>query len=227
MPFSPTRRNEDPRLLRGLGSFVDDIDPPGVLHVAILRSPYGHAEIASIDTSAARAQVGVHAVYTASDLGEFNQPAPLVIPHPNLTHGHTQKPLADGKVRFIGEAVAMVVADDRYLAEDAAGLIEVDWRPLQAVVDFRLSADPEQPRIHADAPNNVAARLVQTVGEPERAFADAPHVFEEHLLVERSCGSPIEARGVAAVFEPREQTLTVWDNTQAPLTIKNGLANML
>jgi aerobic carbon-monoxide dehydrogenase large subunit len=227
MPFSPTRRKEDPRLLRGLGSFVDDIDPPGVLHAAILRSPHGHAVIRSIDVSAARAHPGVHAVYTAADVGEFNQPAPLVIPHPNLTHGHTQKPLAVDKVCFIGEAVAMVVADDRYMAEDAVGLIEVDWEPLPAVVDFRVATGPRQPLIHADAPNNVAAHLVQTVGEPERAFADAAHVFEEELFIERSCGSPIEARGVVAVYEARQQTLTVWDNTQAPLTIKNGLANML
>src|ERR1700716_2009919 len=120
--MTPVRRNEDPGLLRGLGSFVDDIDPPGVLHAAILRSPYGHARISSIDTSAARAHPGVRGVYTAADLGAFNQPAPLVIPHPSLTHGRTQRPLAVDKVCYIGEAVAMVVADDRYIAEDAGGL---------------------------------------------------------------------------------------------------------
>src|SRR2546423_5138576 len=85
--FSPTRRNEDPRLLVGMGSFVDDIDPTGVLHAALLRSPYGHARIRSIDVSAARAHQGVQGVYTATDLGSFNQPAPLVVPHPNLSHG--------------------------------------------------------------------------------------------------------------------------------------------
>jgi len=221
------RRNEDPRLLVGLGCFVDDIDPPGVLHAAILRSPYGHAHIRSIDTSAARAAAGVHAVYTADDLGAFNQPAPLVVPHPSLTHGRTQRPLAVDKVCYIGEAVAMVVADDRYLAEDAVGLIEVDWEPLQAVIDFRTAADPDQPRIHDAVPDNVAARLVQVVGDPQGAFHDAPHIFAEELFVERSCGSPIEARGVVAVFDRRQRTLKVWDATQAPLTIKNGLANML
>src|SRR5437763_16397035 len=133
------RRLEDPRLLRGLGSYVDDIDPPGVLHAAILRSPFGHARIKSIDTSAARALAGVHAVYTAADLGEFNQPSPLVVPHPNLTHGRNQRPLAVDKVCYIGEAVAMVVADDRYLAEDAVALIEVDWQPLPTTVDFRMA----------------------------------------------------------------------------------------
>jgi aerobic carbon-monoxide dehydrogenase large subunit len=223
----PARRNEDPRLLRGSGAYVDDFDPPGVLHAAILRSPYGHARFSHIDTSEARALPGVHAVYTASDLGTFNQPAPLVVPHPNLTHGRTQRPLAEGKVCFIGEAVAMVVADDRYIAEDAVGLIQVDWEPLQAVVDFQLANQPDQPLVHDDVPDNTAAHLVQTVGDPGAAFAQAAHVFEEYIYIERSCGSPIEARGVVAVWDRGAQRLTVWDATQAPLTIKNGLANML
>src|SRR5438105_632063 len=225
--MTPVRRTEDPRLLRGMGSFVDDIDPPGVLHAAILRSPYGHARIGSIDVSAARAYPGVHAVFTAADLGDFNQPAPLVVPHPSLTHGRTQRPLAVDKICYIGEAVAMVVADDRYLAEDAVGLIEVDWEPLPAAVDFRIAHQEDQPLVHDDVPRNVAAHLVQVVGNPERAFTTATHVFEERLFIERSCGSPIEARGVVAVYDPLHNSLTVWDATQAPLTIKNGLANML
>jgi aerobic carbon-monoxide dehydrogenase large subunit len=225
--LSPTRRNEDPRLLLGMGTFVDDVEPAGVLHAAILRSPYGHARIRSIDVSQARAHPAVHAVYTASDLGEFNQPAPLVVPHPNLTHGRTQRPLAVDKVCFIGEAVAMVVADDRYIAEDAVDMIEVDWEPLAAVVDFRAAAAAGQPLVHDDVPRNTAARFVQVVGEPEQAFAQAAHVFTEELFIERSCGSPIEARGVVAVFDARQRSLRMWDNTQAPLTIKNGLANML
>src|SRR5207245_2841709 len=141
---APVRRIEDPRLLRGMGSFVDDIDPPGVLHAAILRSPYGHARIGALNVAAARAYPGVHAVYTAADL-----------------------------------------------------------------------------------PHRVAAHLIQVLGNPESAFHNAPHVFEEQLFIERSCGSPIEARGVVAVYDPPQESLTVWDATQAPLTIKNGLANML
>ncbi|HEY0583137.1 MAG TPA: xanthine dehydrogenase family protein molybdopterin-binding subunit, partial [Chloroflexota bacterium] len=225
--MTAVRRNEDPRLLRGMGSYVDDFDPPGVLHAAILRSPYGHARIGAIDVSAARAAPGVHAVYTAADLGDFNQPAPLVVPHPSLSHGRTQRPLAIDKVCYIGEAVAMVVANDRYVAEDAVGLIEVDWQPLEAVVDFRQATQPGQRLVHDDVPDNVAARLEQVVGDPQAAFAQAAHVFEERLFIERSCGSPIETRGVLAVFDPYQESLTVWDATQAPLTIKNGLANML
>src|SRR5260370_29569646 len=104
--MTPVRRNEGPRLLRGMGSFVDDIDPPGVLHAAILRSPYGHARIGALDVSAARAYPGVHAVFTAAAPGDFKQPAPLVVPHPSLTHGLTQRPLAGAQVCYIGEALA-------------------------------------------------------------------------------------------------------------------------
>jgi carbon-monoxide dehydrogenase large subunit len=224
---APIRRNEDPRLLRGLGSFVDDVEPPGVLHAAILRGPYGHARFHSIDTSRAKAMPGVHAVYTAAELGSLNQPAPLVVPHPSLTHGRTQRPLAVDKVVFIGEAVAMVVAESRYLAEDALEAIDIDWEPLPAIVDFTRAADSGSPLVHDDVPENVAARFNQVVGDPDGAFAGAAHVFRERLHVERSCGSPIEARGVVAVFDRRQGSLQVWDSTQAPITIKHGLAAML
>jgi aerobic carbon-monoxide dehydrogenase large subunit len=150
-----------------------------------------------------------------------------VVPHPNLTHGRTQRPLAVDKVVFIGEAVAMVVAESRYLAEDAVEQIEVEWEPLPATVDYTTAADPGRPLVHDDVPDNVAARFTQVVGDPDAAFAGAAHVFHETLQIERSCGSPIEARGVVAVYDRRQGSLQVWDSTQAPLTIKNGLAAML
>ncbi len=221
------RPNEDPRLLRGAGTFVDDLNPPGLLHAVVLHAPHGHARLRAIDTTTARALPGVVAIYTAADLGDFNQPAPLVVPHPSLSHGRTEHPLAVDRVRFVGEAVALVIANSRYLAEDARDLIEVDWEPLPAVVDFTRAAEPGQPLVHDDVPNNIAARLVQTVGDPDTAFAQAAHVFREQLFIERSCGSPIETRGLLAVFDPRARTLRVWDNTQAPLTIKHGLAGLL
>src|SRR5262249_50025314 len=116
-------RNEDPRLLRGLGCFVDDVNPAGMPPAAAPRGPHAHARIARIDASAARRAPGVHLVLTAADLGELNQPSPLLIPHPTLSHPRTQRPLAVDEVRYVGEIVAMVVADDRYLAEDVLGLI--------------------------------------------------------------------------------------------------------
>ena len=106
-------RNEDPRLLRGLGCYVDDINPPGVLHAATLRSLHAHARIVRIDASNARRQPGVRLIVTAAELGELNQPSPLLIPHPTLTHPRTQRPLAVDEVRFVGEPVAFVVANDR------------------------------------------------------------------------------------------------------------------
>ena len=112
-------RNEDPRLLRGMCCFVDDLNPAGVLHAACLRSPHAHARIRRIDATRVRALPGVHLVLTAADLGELNQPGPLLIPHPTLVHPRTQRPLALDEVRYVGETVAFVVADDRYVAEDA------------------------------------------------------------------------------------------------------------
>ncbi len=219
-------RNEDPRLLRGLGCFVDDVSPAGVLHAAVLRSPHAHARLVAIDASRARALPGVRLVLTAADLGALNQPTPLLIPNPNLTHPRTPRPLAGDEVRFVGEPVAFVVADDRYLAEDALAAIDVTWEPLPAVASIAAAIAPGAALVHAGVPGNVAARMVQRVGDPDAAFARAAHVFRERLSIERSCGSPIEARGVVAEHDPRAGTLRVWSSTQAPLPIKNGLARM-
>jgi len=219
-------RNEDPRLLRGLGCFVDDVNPAGVLHAAVLRSPHARARLAAIDTSRARARPGVRLVLTAADLGALNQPTPLLIPNPNLTHPRTPRPLAGDEVRFVGEPVAFVVADDRYVAEDALAAIDVTWEPLPAVASIAAAIAPGAALVHAGVPGNVAARMVQRVGDPDAAFARAAHVFRERLSIERSCGSPIEARGVVAEHDPRAGTLRVWSSTQAPLPIKNGLARM-
>jgi carbon-monoxide dehydrogenase large subunit len=220
------RRNEDPRFLQGVGCFADDVRPAGALHAAAVRSPHAHARILAIDATRARAMPGVHLVLTAADLGELNQPTPLLIPHPDLMHPRTQRPLAADRVRYVGEIVALVVAEDRYLAEDAAALVDVTYEPLPAVADLEAAAAERAPRVHADVPGNRAARVVQRVGDPDRAFARAPRVFRERLAIERSCGSPLEGRGVVAEYEPRTGALRVWDSTQAPLPIKNGLARI-
>ena len=219
-------RNEDPRLLRGLGCFVADIHPPGVLQAAGLRSPHAHARIVSIDATQARALPGVHLVLTATDLGPLNQPTPLLIPHPALTHARTQLPLAADEVRYVGELIAFVIAEDRYVAEDAVDLIEVRYAPLPAVTELEAALADASPLVHADVPANRAGRLVQRVGDPDGAFARAAHVLTERLYVERSCASPIEARGVVADFDPRTGVLHAWISTQAPLPIKNGLARL-
>ncbi len=219
-------RNEDPRLLRGLGCFVDDVHLEGMLYAAGLRSPHGHARIVSIDATRARVLPGVHLVLTAADLGELNQPSPLLIPNPGLTEPRTQRPLATDRVRYMGEMVAFVVAEDRYVAEDAAELIEVRYEPLPAIVDLEAAIGDGSPLVHPDVPANRAGRLVQRVGDPEGAFSRATRVLRDRLYIERSCGSPIETRGVVADFDPRAGALKAWISTQAPLPLKNGLARI-
>ncbi|PYN16916.1 MAG: xanthine dehydrogenase [Candidatus Rokuibacteriota bacterium] len=219
-------RNEDPRLLQGLGCFVDDVNPPGMFHGAALRSGHAHARIVRIDATAARGAPGVRLVLTAADLGERNQPSPLLIPHPTLTHARTQRPLATDEVRYVGELVAFVVATDRYLAEDAAALIEVEYEPLPVVTDLATALASGAARVHADVPENRAARFRQAVGDAAGALGRAPRVRRERLAIERSCGSPIETRGVVAEWDARRRVLRVWDSTQAPLPIKNGLARL-
>jgi carbon-monoxide dehydrogenase large subunit len=219
-------RQEDRRFLTGAATYVDDIDLPDMLHAAILRSPYAHARIRSIDVSRAAALDGVAAVLTYADLGPVSQPLPLLIPHPALTQPRTQYALAKDIVRYAGEAVAMVVASDRYTAEDALELIDVDYDPLPAISPGDLSAAvaPGAPLVHADVPSNIAAHLVQRVGDIDAAFARAAHVFQRRVQLERSASQPLETRGVVARFDKFERALTVWDSTQGPISIRNGLA---
>ena len=160
---APVQRTEDPRLLRGKGNYVDDIDLPDMLHAAVLRSPHARARIVNIDSSAARELPGVHLVLTAVDLGTLNQPTPLLIPHPELAYPRTPLPLAVEDVRYSGELIAVVVADDRYLAEDAARLIVVDYETLPAVVDLEAAGAESSPRVHADVPRNRAARVIRVL----------------------------------------------------------------
>jgi carbon-monoxide dehydrogenase large subunit len=223
---APVQRSEDPRLLRGRGTYVDDIDLPEMLHAAVLRSPYAHARIKRIDAAAARALPGVHLVLTAEDLGELLEPSPLLVPHPALTQPRTQLPLARDEVHYAGAAVAFVVAEDRYLAEDALELIDVDYEPLPVVASLEQAASEGAPLVHADVPGNVAAHLVQRVGDPEGVIASAPHVLRERFVMERGSAMPMEGRGVVARWDPYEGMLTCWISTQGPIPIRNGLAAM-
>lgn len=221
---APVQRLEDPRLLRGKGVYVDDIDLPSMLHAAILRSPHAHAKIVSINANAALALPGVHLVLTAADLGAVLEPSPLLVPHAALTQPRTQLPLALEEVRYVGEAVALVVAESRYLAEDALDLIDVEYEPLPVVHSLEVAAREDAPLVHADVPGNVAAHLVQQVGQPDDIFASAPHVLREHFEVDRGAAMPMECRGVVANWDAFEGTLTCWISTQGPIPIRNGLA---
>jgi carbon-monoxide dehydrogenase large subunit len=216
------QRVEDDRLLRGNGRFTDDIGE-GALESYLVRSPFAHARIKSIEVSAARAVPGVVAVYLAADLPFGDKDLPILIPHPNLTHGRTQRCLASEVVRYVGEAVAFVVAENRYIAEDAADLVEVDYEPLPVVITPEASARAEH-LVHDDVPGNVAAEMLQEVGDVQSALAAAPHRKRLHLRFERSAASPMEGRAVWARWSQPEHRLTVYDSTQSPTSIRGGLA---
>jgi carbon-monoxide dehydrogenase large subunit len=225
------KRNEDPRLLTGQGLFVDDVDLPNMLHAAFLRSPYAHARIKNVDVSQALKRTGVAAVYTALDLGDYWKPGPLLVSPPPIDgitfNERTQVPLAKDKVRFAGEPIVMVLAESRYLAEDALADVRVDYEPLEAVVDLEKALLSGSPLVHDEFGSNVAAHVVQTKGNYEDAPAKAKLVIKRRFRYEHGCAAAIENRGVVAEWNALSGRLTVWDTTQAPVVIRNGLAGML
>ena len=225
------KRNEDPRLLTGQGLYVDDVDLPHMLHAAFLRSPYAHAKINSIDISGAVQREGVVAVYTANDLGDYWKPGPLLVSPPPvkdiLFNEKTQVPLAKDKVKFAGEPVVMVLAESRYVAEDALSDIVVDYEPLEAVVDMEKALTSDSPVIHEEIGSNIAAHVVQTKGDYESARKQAALVLKRRFHYEHGCAAALENRGIVAEWDKRAGRLTVWDTTQAPVVIRNGLAGML
>ena len=227
----PIKRNEDPRLLTGRALFTDDVQLDGMLHAAFLRSDLAHALIHSIDVEGASRRPGVAAVYTAGDLGEFWQPGPLLVPPPPVEqlefHQRTQVPLAKEKVRHAGEAVAMVIAESRYLAEDALDDIFVDYEPLDAVTGLEAALSEGSPLVHEDLGHNIGARVTQTKGNWTQAEAEADLVIRRRFHYDRGTAAALENRGIVASWDEKGQRLTVWDTTQAPIAIRNGLAAML
>lgn len=227
----PMVRREDPRLLTGRALFVDDVHLPGMLHVAFLRSDFAHARLGEVDVSAALEHPGVVAVYTADSLGDYWQHGPLLVPPPPIEgiefHERTQVPLARGKVRHTGEPIAVVVAESRYLAEDIVAELYADLEPLEVVGDLEAALAPGAPRVHDDLPSNLAARAAQSKGDYAAARARADLVLERRFLYDHGIAAAIENRGVVASWDERGEQLTVWDTTQAPIPIRNGLAAML
>ncbi len=224
-------RNEDARLLTGRALFVDDVQLPGMLHVAFVRSNYAHARLRGVDVSAASRKPGVVAIYTAADLGDYWQPGPLLVPPPPIEglvfHQCTQVPLVKDKVRHVGEPIAMVVAESRYVAEDALEDVLVDVEPLDAVVDLEAALDSAAPLIHEHLTSNLAAHVVQRKGDYPHARAQADVLIARRFLYDRGAGAAIENRAIVASWDARAEELTIWDTTQAPIPIRNGLAQML
>ena len=221
----PIRRNEDRRLVTGQGSFTDDVGP-NAWALVIVRSTMAHARVTGIDTSEAEAVDGVIAVWTYEDLpGRLREPLPLLIPHPSLIAPRTQHILADDRVRHVGQAIAAVLATDRYVGEDAAERVIVDYEPLPPVVGIDRALGPDL--VHDDVPGNVAAHHHEHVGDVDGALATAPHVLELDLDMERSMGSPLEGRACHAQWDRHSRRLRVQNATQTPTSVRFALANIL
>jgi carbon-monoxide dehydrogenase large subunit len=223
--FGRMARKEDERLIRGRGVFVDDVQRPGMAHGAILRSPYAHARIVSVDASAALAHPRVLGVITGRDLE-----ARGVAWMPTLS-GDTQAVLATDKVRFQGQEVAFVIAEDHYAARDALELIEVDYEPLDVVVDPRRALHPDAAVIRDDQPGRTDNHLFDweagDAGRTARVFADAAVVVEQDMVFPRSHPAPMETCGAVAEFDRISGKLTLWATTQAPHAHRTLYAGIL
>jgi carbon-monoxide dehydrogenase large subunit len=222
-------RTEDPRLLTGQALFVDDVQVPGMLHAAFLRSDYAHARLTSIDVAAARERPGVVAVFTAEDMGAAWRPSPPnVSPPPGMPgvtfYSRTPVPLVKDTVKHAGEALALVIAESRYIAEDAVQDIWADLEPLDVVVDLETALEPGTTLVHDDLESNLAAHLVQEKGDYDAAREQADVIIKRRLTIDRGAAGAMENRGIVAHWEPKSEQLTLWDTTQAPIPIRNGLA---
>ena len=206
------RRREDPRLITGAGEFVDDLRVPGCLHAAMLRSPHAHARIRAIDVAAARRLPGVVGVYVAADLGPVGAPIPIYAPHPALPVPCKIMPLARERVRFVGEAVAVVIAEDVYRAWDALDLIRVEYEPLPAVVDVEAALAPGAPILHEEVGSNVVAEWRQRVGDVDEALRTAPVTVRARVRLARGGAHPLEPRSLVAQW--KDARLTVWGAVQ-------------
>jgi carbon-monoxide dehydrogenase large subunit len=232
MVGSPIKRREDPRLITGQATYVDDIKIPGMLHMAVLRSPYGHARITSIDTSAARQHPGVVAVYTAEDLKGVVGNVAIAVPLGKIAEGMGNRgALADGKVRFYGDPVAVVIADDRYTARDARDLIEIDYEPLPAAIDVEKAMQPDAPILYEEFGTNVAFSMHPPTDEIDKVFAqtqaDGGIIAKTRLVNQRLAPVSMETRGVVAEYRKAGKNLTVWSSSQIPHLLRNILAALV
>ncbi len=233
MVGAPIKRREDPRLITGQSTYVDDIKLLGMLHMAILRSPYGHARIKSINTDAARKHPGVVAVYTAEDLkGKVGNVAVAVPLPPHMARGMgAHGSLAEGKVRFFGDPVAVVVAEDLYTARDARDLIEVDYEPLPTAIDVEKAMQPGAPLLYEEFGTNVGFEMHPPAEEIDKVFeqtkADGGVIIKARFVNQRMAPVPMETRGVVAQYRKADKTLTVWSSSQLPHLLRDILAGQL
>src|SRR5262245_47434351 len=222
-------RIEDEPFLRGRGRYIDDVAVPGLLHASFVRSPHPHAAIRGVSKAAALALPGVHAVLTLDDL------APVLAKRRMMRHSNSGTPLdrmwcyalADGEVSYVGEPVAIVIASDRYVAEDAAALVEVDYDLLTPVADCRKAVEAGSPTIRRELNSNIVATYKVNFGDAGAAFSKAAHVFHEKLWQHRGAGHPIEGRGILAEFHVADESITVFASTQKSHDLFQSLTALL
>jgi carbon-monoxide dehydrogenase large subunit len=230
-------RVEDPALLAGRAAFVDDVKLPGTLAAAFVRSSFAHAAIHGIDKTAALAMPGVHAVYTLDDLRPHltadrtplgQSVSELVgLATKSLRDDITPFVLVRDEACYVGDPIAVVIADSRYLAEDAAARVAIDYEPLTAISDCRDAVKPGAAPVHRRVPSNVLADFTFGYGDCDRAFAEAPHVLDLSLTQHRGCAHPLEGRGVLARYDAVDDRTTVWTSTQSPHEIRLALVALL
>src|SRR5687768_16084002 len=220
------KRTEDPRLIKGLAHYVDDIGLPGILHVAFVRSVYAHAKITGIDTSAALETPGVVAVYTGADVADKVGAVPCAGALPDLKVPD-YRVLAKDHVVFVGQPIAAVVATDKYAARDAIDLIMVDYEELPVVVDVEEAAKEGSPLVYEEYGDNIAYRLTSGEGDIETALAESDRVVKQRVVHQRLAPVAMEPRGVLARYFPGEQELTLWSSTQISHLLRTQLAIMI
>ncbi|MCH7842139.1 MAG: molybdopterin-dependent oxidoreductase [Chloroflexi bacterium] len=218
---SGIRRREDPRLITGAATYTDDVQLPGMVHAAMLRSPHAHAKINGIDTSAAAEAPGVLAVYTGADTDGVLNPIPCAWLPPDCDIKAVDHPaIAKDVVRYQGDAVAVVVAENRYQAEDALELIKVDYEILPVVVNPEAAMQPGAPQLHEDAPNNQAFHWVAAGGDTDAAFADADVIVKDTILQQRLIPNAMEPRSAVANWTAAMGELTLWSTSQNPHIVR-------
>src|SRR5438132_1302995 len=227
------KRKEDPRLVTGISSYVDDITIPGLHYVAFVRSPHAHAKVGTIDTTAAVKRAGVFKIVTGQDIRAHCQPIPLGGPSAEggggaeTAGGRRHYPLSIGRVRHVGEPVAAVIATSQSAAADGAADVVVDWEVLPAVADQLAAMAAGAPQLFEDAPKNIEHETNIKVGEPDAAFAKASKVVKQRMVSQRLCGVPMEPRAALAAPDPASGGVTLWSTHQAPHMLRNDIAACL
>jgi len=219
------KRKEDPRLITGAGQYTGNLSLPGMAYVAFVRSPYAHANINSVDVSAARARAGVIAVITGAELTTAYTPMPME--DAGKDGAHTHYAISIERVRYAGEIVAVVIADSAAVAADAVNDVVVEWEPLTPVVEMRAALDSNSPRVFPDMENNIGHTWTRKRGEVDEAFASAARVVSLSLNSQRLAGVAMETRAVLAAPDPFTNGLTVWTSTQAAHGVRTELAKLL